>query len=116
MEWISVKEKLPPEGYSSVLMYDINSTGQNPYLGFYDSSDAGGSFYVSFSRATNVKVRPTHYIIVPNRPERSKREDRFDCEKCGSKKCVICESNSWNEETRRVCQNGCGALNSRVTD
>ena len=70
MEWIDCELQKPPAGCHKVLMYDILSSGENPYLGFYDSSEIGGGFFVSFARATYVRVKPSHYILIPKQPER----------------------------------------------
>lgn len=69
MEWISVKDKLPDRNdfkMCNVLMYDATSSGHNPMIGFYDSTDQEGCFYITMIRTMLVRVHPTHYIVIPD--------------------------------------------------
>lgn len=67
-EWINIKNKLPPEGVHRVIMYDLKSTYMNPMIGWWDSTDNGGSFCAEYARTTQIRVEPTHYILIPGKP------------------------------------------------
>lgn len=67
-EWISVKDKLPPAGMHRVVMYDLKSTAMNPIFGWWDSTDHGGTFFAEYARATQIRIDPTHYILIPGKP------------------------------------------------